>query len=120
MNQDGSFVAYFGYTNTSGSPVSYPIGSSNSITPSSLNGGQPVNFGTGTVSNAFSVTVAQAGIAVWSVNGASATATQYIVACSSDTLSADPSGLSLVFAIFGGGLVGVFVVRRTARGRRLV
>lgn len=116
-NADGSYAAYFGYTN-SGSVVSYPIGSANSIAPPNLNGGQPVTFVNGTVSNAFSVTVPQSGTAVWTVNGVTATATSSSLACSGDTLSTDPFGLSLVLAIVGGGLVGAFVVRRTARGRR--
>jgi choice-of-anchor A domain-containing protein len=119
VNSNGSFVAYFGYTD-SGAAVSYPIGPTNSVTPSSLSGGQPVNFVSGTVDDAFSVTVPQSGTAEWLVNGLSATATSSSMVCSDDTLPADPYGMSLVLAIGGGGIVGTVVVRRTARGRRLV
>lgn len=116
-NSDGSFVAYFGYTN-SGSVINVPIGSSNSVTPPSLSGSQPTTFVNGTVSNAFSVTVPSGGTAQWSVNGASTTATSNTTACEDQTLPADPNGMSLVFAVAGGGIVGAIVVRRAARGRR--
>ncbi|MBO0728319.1 MAG: pentapeptide repeat-containing protein [Acidimicrobiaceae bacterium] len=115
-NSDGSFAAYFGYTN-SGSVINYPIGSTNSITPASLNGGQPVTFVNGTVSNAFSVTVPSGGTAQWSVNGVSATATSSSMACTDDTLPAAGNGMGLVAALGGAGVLGAFVVRRTARGR---
>jgi hypothetical protein len=117
-NANGSFVAYFGCTN-SGPAISYPIGSTNSIIPSGLNGGQTVTFVNGTVTNAFSITVPQSGTAEWSVNGSAATATSSDTACTDDTLPADPQGVSLLLALGGGGLVGAAVVRRTARGRRL-
>ncbi|MBO0728694.1 MAG: pentapeptide repeat-containing protein [Acidimicrobiaceae bacterium] len=117
-NSDGSFTAYFGYTN-SGSVISYPVGSANSITPPSLGGSQPTTFVNGTVSNAFSVSVPASGTAVWSVNGVSATATSSSPACNDDTLPAAGNGMGLVVAIGGGAIVGAAVVRRTARGRRV-
>lgn len=106
----GGFVAYFGYTNP-GAAVTIPAGPTNSLTPASLTG-QTTSFEAGTVPQAFSVNV-PSGTAQWSINGVPATATSGSPACNDDVLPVDPSGISLIFAVVAGGLVGALVVWRT-------
>jgi choice-of-anchor A domain-containing protein len=114
-NTDGTFVAFFGYTN-SGSAVTIPIGSNNTIAPTDLGGREPTSFSSGTVSDAFSVTVPKGQVVEWVISGIPAVASSGSPNCQNSDLSADPFGLSLVFVVVIAGLVGVFVVRRTARG----
>ncbi len=108
-----NFTAYFGYSN-SGTAANYPDGSSNQVTPSRYDGNQPTSFITGTVTNAFNVLAHNQSI-TWTVEGQSATATATSTACSGSSLPVDPLGLSLVIAIGLGVLIGVVVIRRTAK-----
>jgi hypothetical protein len=108
-----NYTAYFGYSN-SGSAANYPDGSSNQITPSKYDGNQPTSFISGTVTNAFSVQVHNQSV-TWTVAGQSATATSSSTTCSGSSLPVDPLGLSLVIAIGLGVLIGVVVIRRTAK-----
>lgn len=110
-----SFTAYFGYSNT-GSAATYPLGTSNQVTPTSLDGGEPTNFISGTVANAFSVVV-PSGSVTWTVASQAATASATSTLCAGSSLINDPLGLSLVLAIGLGVVVGVVVVRRTANAK---
>ena len=112
----GEFTAYFGYAN-SGNSISYPLGESNFLTPSALDGGEPTQFISGTVSNAFSVVVPSGEIASWTVAGKSAQAQSSSTVCTGSTLTQDRFGISLIIAVGGGALIGALVVRRASRGR---
>jgi hypothetical protein len=70
-NNNGSYTASFGYDNTTGAPVTIPIGSSNSFTPGNANRGQPTVFQAGLVNNAFNVTFKANGnnLAIWLLRG---------------------------------------------------
>ena len=67
----GVITIRFGYVNTSASPVTIPIGSSNFFTPAPADRLQPTTFLPGTVTNAFSITVpaADAPSTIWNLNG---------------------------------------------------
>ena len=112
----GDFTAYFGYGN-SGDSVSYPKGRENFVTPSELDGGEPTQFISGTVSNAFSVVVPSGEHASWTVAGKTAQAQSTDTVCTGSTLSQDRFGISLILAVGGGALIGALVVRRASRGR---
>lgn len=112
------YTAYFGYSNA-GAAFTYPQGSSNTMTPSTLNGAEPTSFISGTVANAFNVAVTS-GSATWTVAGQSATATISSTVCTGSSLPVDPLGLSLIVVIGAGVIIGVLMVRRTAKGRRTV
>lgn len=113
-----NYTAYFGYSN-SGAATTYPQGSSNTMTPSTLNGVEPTSFISGTVTNAFNVAVTS-GSATWTVAGQSATATISSTVCTGQSLPIDPLGLSLVLVLGVGVVLGVVIVRRTSKGRRTV
>ena len=117
LGSGSSYTAYFGYSN-SGSAVTYPLGTSNQVTPTSLDGSEPTNFISGNVTNAFSVLV-PSGSVTWTVAGQAASASASSTVCAGSSLFNDPLGLSLVLALSLGIGSGVVVIRRTARGRRV-
>lgn len=116
LGSGSNYTAYFGYSNT-GSAVTYPLGTSNQVTPTSLDGSEPTNFISGTVTNAFSVLVAS-GSVTWTVAGQASTASTASTICAGSSLFNDPLGLSLVLAIGLGIGLGVLVIRRTARTQK--
>ncbi|MHB1087902.1 MAG: hypothetical protein ACYC19_03955 [Acidimicrobiales bacterium] len=117
LTSKNEYTVYFGYTNT-GSPVTHPTDSkSNRVSPSSYNGGQPTDFGSGTFTNAFSVLVTSHSVS-WTLDKTTVSASSHSTQCSDSSLPADPLGLSLVIALGIGIVVGVIVVTRTARRRR--
>jgi hypothetical protein len=113
LGSGNNYTAYFGYTN-SGRSADYSDGSSNEVTPKQYDGNQPTSFISGTVTNAFNVDVHNQDV-TWTVDGQSATASSRSTACSGSSLPVDPLGLSLVIAIGLGLLIGVVVIRRTAK-----
>lgn len=70
-NANGSYTAWFGYDNTTGAPLTIPVGANNYFTPGTQNRGQATVFQPGRVNNAFSVTFAANGsnLGVWIVKG---------------------------------------------------
>jgi hypothetical protein len=70
-NANGSYMASFGYDNSTGAPVTIPVGSSNYFTPGKADRGQTTLFQPGRVNNAFSVTFKSNGsnLAIWLLRG---------------------------------------------------
>ncbi|MHB1208689.1 MAG: hypothetical protein ACYC1I_03165 [Acidimicrobiales bacterium] len=95
LTSKNEYTVYFGYTNT-GSPVTHPTDSKfNRVSPSSYNGGQPTDFGSGTFTNAFSVLVTSPSVS-WTLDKTTVSASSHSTRCSDSSLPADPLGLSLV------------------------
>jgi hypothetical protein len=72
QNPDGSITVAVGYTNSSASTVTYPIGALNYVTPAPQDRGQPTVFLAGTHDNVWAPTMSQADLgsgADWVVNG---------------------------------------------------
>lgn len=69
-NCDGTFTAYFGYSNPNAFPVTIPLGSENKVVASGLNGNQkpPTIFQAGKHASAFNLNF-RCGIIAWSLNG---------------------------------------------------
>jgi hypothetical protein len=71
-NTDGSFTVAVGYTNSSASTVTYPIGALNFVSPAPQDRGQPTVFLPGTHNNVWAPTITQADLAAgadWTLNG---------------------------------------------------
>lgn len=71
-NGDGTYTVAVGYTNTTTSTVTYPIGALNFVSPAPENRGQPTVFLPGTHSNVWAPTITQADLAAgadWTLNG---------------------------------------------------
>jgi hypothetical protein len=70
-NANGSHTAKFGYDNSTGAPVTIPVGANNYFTPGPRNRGQTTTFQPGVVTNAFSVTLNANGgnLGVWFLKG---------------------------------------------------
>jgi hypothetical protein len=71
-NQDGSWMARFGYNNSTGAAAAIPVGRNNYFTPGAQDRGQTTVFQPGRVINAFSVTFAQSqgnNLAAWFLRG---------------------------------------------------
>ena len=72
QNPDGSITVAVGYTNSSASTLTYPIGALNYVTPAPQDRGQPTVFLAGTHNNVWAPTMTQADLssgADWVVNG---------------------------------------------------
>jgi hypothetical protein len=72
QNPDGSITVAVGYTNSSASTLTYPIGALNHVTPAPQDRGQPTVFLAGTHNNVWAPTMTQADLssgADWVVNG---------------------------------------------------
>jgi hypothetical protein len=117
-NADGTFVAVFGYTNTSSAVVTLTKGGSdNEVTPANLDGQQPESFQPGTIDGAFKVTVAARGTATWTLHGHR----QAVASVSSPTCGAqvpmpqDGNGLGVIIATLVAAAFGLFMVVRSPK-----
>jgi hypothetical protein len=71
-NADGSITAVIGYTNSSATTQTYPIGPLNNVSPAPQDRGQPTVFAPGTHTNVWTPTVSSADLAAgadWTLNG---------------------------------------------------
>lgn len=86
----GLSTVYFGYSNTTGAPVSYTVGSSNEVIPGTGFEGQPTMFTTGIWPRIFSVAFdpAQRPHIIWALGDAEADATAASPACSAGAVTA--------------------------------
>jgi hypothetical protein len=87
-NSDGSITVDVGYTNSSKTSVTYPIGPLNFVSPAPQDRGQPTVFLPGTHDNVWAPTVTQADMSAgadWTLNGVkvSTTVTGSMAACPS-------------------------------------
>jgi hypothetical protein len=113
---DGSYRAYWGYTNSSSSNVTIPVGSSNTFTPAPADRGQPTVFTPGTKHSVFSTVFPASGSVTWKVQGTSVTATKRSKCCGDTPVPVMAAGIPLLvaFGLLGG--VGYLVLRRRKAG----
>jgi len=121
VNDDGSYIAVWGYENKTAAPVVVPIGVSNKFDPKPEDQGQPTTFEVGRKSNV--VTTESDGRAtVWKLPGGSATANKNSKACEQPHVpqgNDSPQAFVLIAAIAGGiaivGGASGFALRRRRR-----
>lgn len=82
-NGDGTYIAYFGYVNTTGSTLNESIGDNNLFTPGDEDQGQPTTFNVGSYPNVTGVTFDPTvePTVTWVLDGATATAGDTTAAC---------------------------------------
>ncbi len=76
-NGDGSYTVDVGYTNSTATTLTYPVGPTNFISPAPADRGQPTVFYPGTHNNVWAPTITQSDLSAgadWTVNGAHASA----------------------------------------------
>ena len=118
QNSNGTYTAVLGYSNTTGRSVTIPVGTSNTLSPTTYNGRQPTTFKSGTYHGVFNVTFTQADAAYanWTLNGTSLSATTAVATCPpGTTLPGTGNGTGAAFALLAAGLVGAVLVRRARR-----
>ncbi len=93
VNKDGTFNAFFGYSNTNGVAVSLSLGKNNQFTPLPDSQGQPTTFEPGTQTSVFAV-VSKGDSLVWHLDGSTAEANKNSPGCSQAVCALDgPSAL---------------------------
>jgi len=92
-NKDGTYTAFFGYSNTNAVAVSLSIGKNNQFTPPPDSQGQPTTFEPGTQTAVFAV-VSKGQSLVWHLDGKTAEANKNSPGCSQAGCGMDgPSAL---------------------------
>ncbi len=79
-----AWTSLWGYSNSSSSTQTIPIGSSNSFSPGAQNQGQPTTFKPGTVDNLFTVPFTASDPPAWSLDGTTVSSSPSDKKCSSD------------------------------------
>ena len=93
LNADGTYTAFFGYSNTNGVAVSLSIGKNNQFTPPPDGQGQPTTFEPGSQTAVFAV-VSKGDALVWHLDGKIAEANKNSGGCSQAGCGLDgPSAL---------------------------
>jgi hypothetical protein len=105
----GQYNSLWGYTNSSGSTETIPIGSENQFSPTPTNRGQPTSFLSGTHHNMFVVTWNGTSSLTWSLNGHDVPATKSSSACASNPVPIAGGGpwYLLPLAFLAIGIAGV-------------
>jgi hypothetical protein len=120
-NGDGTSTAVFGYTNTTGTAVTLPIGGSNNFAPSPQDRGQPTVFPPGSDTSAVLV-VFDGSKQTWTLDAGKVHTTPSSPACPTDpslpVSAGSPAGLS--FLVGSTAVAAAFMGRRRVRplGRR--
>lgn len=122
QNTDGSFTVVAGYVNPGAAAQTIPLGRSNRITPTRLDGVQPTTFQPGTHHGAFTVTVTKAEVdarARWELgsvvlNYKDAAAASRVCPASTE-LPADGNGIGPAIALAAAGVVAGVLVHRAKR-----
>jgi hypothetical protein len=78
----GTYVAVWGYSNTTGAAIAIPVGTDNRFDPQPQDRGQPSKFDVGTQSNVFTTTWDGTNLS-WKLSGNSVTASHNSKACES-------------------------------------
>lgn len=111
----GQYTALWGYTNNYTSPVTIPLGSGNSFSPTPADRGQVTTFSPGTHDNVLSTTWDGSGDLTWNLTH-SATASKTSTACSTNPVPIAGSQL-LTWILLAAAFVGTAAViaRRNRR-----
>ena len=122
-NPDGSITVAVGYTNSSASTLTYPIGALNYVTPAPQDRGQPTVFLAGTHNNVWAPTISQADLtsgADWVVNGYSvSTAVGSLPACPTKPVPISGGAGGVVgFGVLAVVLAAALYSKSTRRRRR--
>lgn len=111
-----TFTAVLGYSNTSARTVTVPFGSSNKLTPTRFDGGQPTSFLPGRHRGVFSVRVDHPSV-TWMLQGTHLRLDPDASRCPPSTeMPGDGNGTGPVVAVGIAGVVAALLVRRM-RGR---
>ena len=104
----GTYIAVWGYTNTTGAPAEIPVGADNRFDPKPEDRGQPTKFDVGTQTNVFTTTWDGTNL-TWRVNGNTETASRNSKACESPPVpqgSDSPQAFVLIAVAAGVVLLG--------------
>jgi hypothetical protein len=106
-----SWIALWGYSNSSSSTQTVPIGSSNAVAPGAQSQGQPTTFHPGTVANVFTVPFTASDPPAWTLAGTTVSSSPSDKKCASDPVPIIPgtSGwfAELPFIFVAIGILGV-------------
>jgi hypothetical protein len=116
-NSDGTFTAFFGYSNETGSPMTIPAGSRNKIEPSPADRGQPVQFSVGRHVAVFSVRMESGENVTWHIGTKHADATSSVLCAAPAELAETSTWLALPGAALASVGLWVLVQRRRRRGQ---
>ena len=113
----GQYNSLWGYTNSSGSVETIPVGSGNGFTPSPQTRGQPTAFQPGQHDNVFVATWNGAGSLTWSLNGHNVAATSGSSQCAKNPVPlVGPQTILWIAVIVAGA--GIVALRRRRRATR--
>ena len=92
-----SWLSLWGYSNSSSSSQTIPVGSSNTFSPGAQNQGQPTSFQSGAIDNVFTVPFEASAPPAWTLDGTTVSASPSDKKCASDPVPiiAGTSGWSL-------------------------
>ncbi len=106
-----NWLASWGYSNSSSSTQTIPIGSSNSFSPGSQNQGQPTSFRPGTNDSVFTVPFVASNPPAWTVDGTTVSSSPSDKKCSTDPVpiiaGTEGASLELPLAFVALGILGV-------------
>jgi hypothetical protein len=110
------WTALLGYSNSSKTPVTVPVGPDNVLRPSARNGEQPTVFQPGTHRGEFTVAFKTGNSVSWTVGGLSVSATMNTKRCPDPTeLPAEGNGTGPAIVLLGAGVVGAIALHRARR-----
>lgn len=104
----GTYIAVWGYTNTTGAAATIAVGADNRFDPTPQGRGQPTKFDVGTQSNVFTTTWDGTNLS-WKLSGNSETASRNSKACESPPVpqgNDSPQAFLLIAVAAGVVLVG--------------
>jgi hypothetical protein len=109
-----NWLSSWGYSNSSSSTQSIPVGSSNSFSPGATNQGQPTSFGPGTHDNAFTVPFVASQPPAWKLDGTTVSSSPSDKKCASQPVPIIAGTTNwttaLVLVFLALGLLGVGIV----------
>jgi len=123
QNNNGTYTAVLGYSNSTGRTQSIPVGSYNMLTPSWVDQVQPTTFTPGTHHGVFTVTLTWIDLLFrpsWRLGGDAVDYSDVTsAACPSSTqMPSEGNGAGPAIGLVAAGVAGAFLVRRHVRRAR--
>jgi hypothetical protein len=115
-NSDGTFTAFFGYSNETGNPMTIPTGSRNKVEPSPGDRGQPVQFSVGRHVAVFSVRLKSGETVTWRIGTQHAASISTVLCAAPAELAETSTWLALPGAALASVGLWAFVQRRRRGG----